>query len=77
MLVRLDQHLNKTMNNAFTRITDDWTIYYQFDGLDYAIARNIEIHIKKMKSRKYYLNLKSYPEVMTKLIERYSPGSSR
>lgn len=74
---RLEQHLNKSMDNTFTAKADDWTIYYQFDNLDYGVARKIETHIKKMKSRKYYQSLKNYPEVMSKLIDKYLEGSSR
>jgi hypothetical protein len=31
-------------------------------------ARRIENHIKRMKSRKYIMNLKTYPEMMEKLL---------
>ncbi|MEY3084859.1 MAG: hypothetical protein RL037_1039, partial [Bacteroidota bacterium] len=39
--------------------------------------RNIEAHIKQMKSRKYIENLVRFPEISQKLKDKYSAGSSR
>ena len=74
---RLEQHLNKSYRTGFTHRADDWELFYSIEGLEYEIARIIEQHIKKMKSRKYIENLKSYPEIMEKLIIKYHAGSSR
>ncbi|WP_343606770.1 GIY-YIG nuclease family protein [Fluviicola sp.] len=74
---RLEQHLNKSFEIGFTHRTDDWELFYSKDDLEYQMARQIEMHIKKMKSRKYTQNLKKYPEIMENLIEKYRADSSR
>ena len=68
---RIEQHLLKYFPKAFTAKAADWTVYYYLTGLSYPQARRIEAHIKKMKSSSYIKNLKLFPEVMKKLIERY------
>jgi putative endonuclease len=35
-------------------------------------AHKIENHIKKMKSKKYIENLKKYPEISLRLLQKYS-----
>ena len=74
---RLEQHLVKSYRVGFTHRADDWKLFYSIDELEYDIARKIEQHIKKMKSRKYIENIKTHPEIMEKLIEKYGAGSSR
>lgn len=74
---RLEQHSNKSYQAGFTHRADDWKVFYSIEDLEYGIARKIEQHIKKMKSRKYLENLKTYPEIMVRLIEKYRAGSSR
>ena len=74
---RLEQHLNKSYQVGFTHRANDWELFYSIEGLEYNIARMIEQYIKKMKSRKYLQNLKTYPEIKEKLIEKYRAGSSR
>jgi putative endonuclease len=73
---RLDEHLSKKNDNSFTCRADDWVLYFKIDQLEYEQARNIEKHIKKMKSRKYYENLSQYPELVLKLREKYSVAGS-
>ena len=68
---RLEQHRDKTFNDSFTRRASDWKLFLKIDNLDYRQARKIENHIKKMKSRKYINNLKKYPEIIYKLIQKY------
>ncbi|MBN2728411.1 MAG: GIY-YIG nuclease family protein [Bacteroidales bacterium] len=67
---RIIEHNSGAYDNSFTKRAKDWLIYYSYD-LDFELARKIESHIKKMKSRKYYENLKKFPEIMQKLIEKY------
>ena len=52
-------------------------VYFELKDLEYQVSRKIEAHIKKMKSRKYIENLIRYPEIIQKLIEKYSADSSR
>ena len=69
---RIEQHLNKDFIKSFTAKTDDWELFFFVDHLQYVQARLIEDHLKKMKSKVYIQNLKKYPEIMQKLIDKYS-----
>jgi putative endonuclease len=68
---RLEKHLNKEFNDAFSAKADDWEVFFLIDNLEYKQAREVESHIKKMKSKKYILDLKKYNELLTKLVERF------
>jgi putative endonuclease len=68
---RLESHNNKSFYNAFTINSDDWILYFNCINLDYKQARNIESHIKKMKSKVYIENLIKYPEIIERLKEKY------
>ena len=50
---------------------DDWVLYLTINNLEYEQARRLELHIKKMKSKKYIQNLKKFSEMQTKLIEKF------
>jgi putative endonuclease len=76
LAVRLEQHSAKEFK-GFTSNNNDWNLYYSIDNLEYEIARNVEQHIKKMKSKKYIENLTRFPEITEKLLLKYSAGSSR
>jgi len=69
--LRLEQHLNHTFKDSYTVKANDWELFFHLDGLGYNQARLIEHHFKKMRNRKYYLNLKIYPEISMKLILKY------
>ena len=69
---RLDEHKNKEYSNSFTAKVDDWALYFFMAELEYKQARNIEKHIKEMKSKKYVQDLKKYPEMTMKLKNKYS-----
>ena len=68
---RFDQHTSKFFNRSFTSIANDWINFLSIEGLSYRQARDIERHIKKMKSRVYIENLKKYPELVGKLRNRF------
>ncbi|WP_423738505.1 GIY-YIG nuclease family protein [Christiangramia crocea] len=55
---RLSQHLNGVYKIAFTKKAHDRQKYLLIQDLSYSQARQIEIHIKKMKSVKYISNIK-------------------
>ena len=69
---RFEQHSSKAFSKSFTAKADDWELFFCVDQLQYAQARAIEMHIKKMKSKRYIQNLKRYPDILQKLIVRYS-----
>ena len=68
---RLEQHSNKLFKDAFTAKTSDWKLYLSIDDLSYNQSRDIEAHIKRMKSKVYIQNLLLHPEIIIKLKERY------
>jgi putative endonuclease len=69
---RNNQHLQKQIEGSFTTKASDWVVHVLLSDLTYFQARKIESHIKKMKSRRFIVNLARYPEMARKLIERYS-----
>ncbi len=69
---RLLEHNTGKYSNSFTRKTNDWEIHYLIENVELYLALKIENHIKKMKSRQYLENLILYPQISTKLIEKYS-----
>ncbi len=73
---RLKKHNQGVFSSSFTSKTNDWTIFYHIKDLSEYTARKMERHIKRMRNRAYLLNIKKYPEISQKLIEKYT-GSSR
>ncbi|MES2725920.1 MAG: GIY-YIG nuclease family protein [Bacteroidota bacterium] len=69
---RLEQHNNKLFEGAYTVQANDWQLFWSYACENSSLARKIEMHIKQMKSRKYYADLKLYPEIIEKLTEKYS-----
>ncbi len=69
---RLIYHEEKEFKSSFTAKYSDWELYFSIDNLNASTAKKIESHIKKMKSKIYIQNLKRYPEMVEKLIARFS-----
>ncbi|NVO20973.1 MAG: GIY-YIG nuclease family protein [Bacteroidetes bacterium] len=69
--LRIQQHNSHLFKNANTRKAMDWIIFYKLVCRSRHQAISIENHIKKMKSRRYFENLRKYPEVGNKLLEKY------
>ncbi|MFC1223056.1 GIY-YIG nuclease family protein [Pedobacter sp. BG31] len=53
---RLEEHLQGVYTDSFTRKATDWELFFHINDLVYQQARQIELHIKKMKSRTYIEN---------------------
>ncbi len=70
--IRLDNHKSGFYSNAFTTIATDWGLFFKIECNDISQARKIEKHIKSMKSRKYILNLCSFPAISERLLNTYS-----
>ena len=68
---RLLAHNTNKYDSAYTRRATDWDIYFLKEHLEYDVARKIESHIKRMKSRVYIWNLNKYPEMIEKLVFKY------
>ncbi|WP_363152335.1 GIY-YIG nuclease family protein [uncultured Mucilaginibacter sp.] len=70
---RLEKHNSATFANSATKAGIPWEIYYVIECISRKQAVNIESHLKKMRSTKYYRSLNEYPEITEKLRIRY-PG---
>jgi putative endonuclease len=69
--VRLDYHLNSSESRKFTHNATDWIAFLKIECQSKKQALQIEKQIKKMKSKVYIQNLKRYPEITIKLLEKY------
>ena len=68
---RIDKHLKEHYGQAFTSSSKDWELHLSINCKTMHQALKIEQHIKKMKSRKYLVDIKTYPEILTRLKEKY------
>ena len=69
---RLENHLQKRYGKLnFTQKAGDWTLFWSLECISFKQARNIELHLKKMKSKIYIQNLAKYPEIGNKLLKKY------
>ena len=68
---RILLHLEKQFEDSFTTRADDWVLFHSVACTTRSQAMQIERHIKKMKSRKYILDVKEYPEISDKLKIKY------
>jgi putative endonuclease len=72
VLARLAFHNDIQKNTNSTKTGIPWEVFWKFEVSDRALARKIESHIKRMKTTKYYEDLKRYPEISNKLVLKYS-----
>ena len=64
-------HQVREFTRSFTAKYSDWELFYEIPNLSNKSARQIELHIKRMKSRKYFENLKTFPEIAQRLMQLY------
>lgn len=69
--IRLEDHIEKKYKNSYTTRAEDWEVVCQLNNLSHIQARNIEAHIKRMKSKKYINDLCKYHEISLKLQQKY------
>jgi len=69
---RLKKHNEGFYEKSFTSFTNDWELFLLIECDTNHQAISIEKHIKKMKSKIYIQNLKKYPEMISKLKEKFS-----
>jgi putative endonuclease len=70
---RLQNHIDKKYSRLnFTQKANDWVLFFSILCKSLSQARMIELHIKKMKSKVYILNLQKHPSISEKLIEKYA-----
>ena len=73
---RLQKHLEQFYGTRkFTAKTKDGELYLEIPCESIDVARKIEKHIKRMKSKKYIRSLKQYPAIIDKLRQRYTDTS--
>ncbi|MBS1681678.1 MAG: GIY-YIG nuclease family protein [Bacteroidetes bacterium] len=65
---RIEKHNTAALGRHFTSQTKDWNLFLEIPCESFRQARKIELHIKRMKSRKYIENLKVFPEIIQKLL---------
>ena len=70
--LRIIRHNTDYYNDKYTALGKPWELFLQIPCDSEKQARNIEAHIKAMKSKKYIENLKKYPDIIRKLIIKYS-----
>lgn len=68
---RLNEHLLKKYPTSYTARADDWKLFFSRSDIEYGQARRIELHIKRMKSRKYIQDLALHDSIFMSLIEKY------
>jgi putative endonuclease len=61
--------------DKFTLRHRPWEIYLLINCSDRTQARKVENHLKRMKSKTYLRNLKKFPEMQSKLLQKYSQAS--
>ena len=69
---RFADHLHKVYPRSFTSLSDDWQLFLLIENLTYTQARAIEKHIKNMHSKIFIQNLMKYPEMVSRLKQKYS-----
>ncbi len=72
LTLRIEYHENKEFHNSFTAKHEGWVLFYAIENLSAGTAVKIERHIKRMKSKIYIQNLKRFPDISRKLIQKYT-----
>ena len=68
---RLERHNQGYYEDKFTSRYKPWILFFSIKCNSDIQARSIEKYIKSMKSSVYINNLKQYPEMSAKLLERF------
>ena len=69
---RLKNHNDIYYDNKFTSKGIPWEVFWHKEVNSRTISEKIEKHIKMAKSTVYIKNLVKYPEIIDKLILKYS-----
>jgi putative endonuclease len=64
--------MDKVFVGNFTKRASDWELFHEIVCNTRTQALEIESHIKRMKSRRYLQNLKAYPDIIEKLMMKYT-----
>ena len=75
---RLEKHLSDHYGlTRFTHKAKDWILFLEIKCINAEQARKIEKHIKSMKSKTFIYNLKKYPEMIDRVLKKFSPDNSQ
>jgi len=69
---RLMQHNSCFYENASTKVSNDWKLFWKLKCNSKRQAIQIESHIKRMRNKVYYQNLATFPEIAEKLLLNYN-----
>ena len=69
---RLKQHNSGFYENASTKVSNDWKLFWKLKCDSKRQAIQIESHIKRMRNKVYYQNLTTFPEIPEKLLLQYN-----
>ncbi|MCO6496030.1 MAG: GIY-YIG nuclease family protein, partial [Chitinophagaceae bacterium] len=67
---RVIKHNSSSYGVRYTSGTNDWEIFLIIECATISQALKVEKHIKRMKSKKYIRDLKTYPEMVERLKEK-------
>ena len=68
---RIHEHNMSFYRNPYARKAKDWKLLFQINCTTIEQALKIERHLKRMKSRKYLMDLIKYPDIAEKLLLKY------
>ncbi|MGS2764929.1 GIY-YIG nuclease family protein [Sinomicrobium sp. M5D2P9] len=69
---RLVEHNEGIYTRSYTKKAQNWKLFFTISCESKTQAKQIEKHIKRMKSVIYIKNLKLYPEIAERLKEKYN-----
>ena len=75
--LRVELHNTSFFKGAYTVQAKDWILFLEIPCESRAEAIFIEKHIKSMKSKTYYYNIKKYPQIIDNLKEKFRGSQSR
>ena len=68
---RIEQHNAGHYNHASTKFANDWKLFLKIECHNRTQALKMERFIKKMKSRKFYFQLKENSTLIKNLFDRF------
>lgn len=69
---RLKQHNSGLYDEASTKVSIDWKLFWSLKCQFRKQAIQIASHIKRMRNKVYSQNLTEFPEILEKLLLKYN-----
>ena len=67
---RLQYHNNPEKYRIWTKRGIPWEVFLTIDELEKSVSRKLELHLKRMESKKYIKHLKANPQLVKDLLTR-------